>query len=53
VFIIGIFNNFKKNSQIKKAYNLINEHKYQEALKCYNESLKQTYIILMHGMVKE
>lgn len=37
---IGLFDGFKKNSEIKKAYKLFYDCKYQEALECYNQILK-------------
>ena len=46
-----MFDEFKKNSQIKKAYNLIKEHKYQEALKAYDKALEldSNYIKALHN----
>ena len=40
MFIVTVFDSFKKNALIKTAYNLTNQCKYQEALECYNKILE-------------
>ncbi|TMS41367.1 MAG: tetratricopeptide repeat protein [Methanobacterium sp.] len=52
--MIGLFDGFKKNSLIKRSYELFNQGKYQEALECYDEILKtdQRYTDALYGKGK-
>ena len=48
---IALFNIYKKNAEIKKAYKLSKHGKYQEALECYDNILKkdQNYTDAWYG----